>query len=208
VGYVAAPAAAMASEPAHGEHAGGEAAGGHGAPHVNWFSFDYKDDAHKGPPLGMAILNFAVLVGLLTMLFGPKLRKFLVTRHDTIKRDLEEGRRLREEALRKLKEYETKLAGVDAEVAKLIAEIRRSAEDEKARIIADAEAHAAKVKRDAEDRIAAELDRARRLLEREVVDAAIAAAAKIIKDSATPDDQKRMVDDFIGDVQHRVEAQP
>jgi F-type H+-transporting ATPase subunit b len=176
------------------------------APHVNWLSFDYKADPHKGPPLAMALLNFAVLTGLLTVLFGPKLRKFLLTRHDTIKRDLEEGRRLRDEAMRKLREYETKLAGVDAEVAKLIGEIRRQAEDDRARIIADAEAHAAKVKRDAEDRIAAELDRARRLLEREVVDAAIAAAAKILQTSATPADQTQMVDDFIGDVQNRVEA--
>ena len=196
------PVVEESADPHHGE--GGEAHPAGHAPHINWFSFDYRDDPEKGPPLGMAILNFAILVGLLVVFAGPKLRKYLHTRHDTIKRELEEGKRLRAEAARTLEEYKNKIAGVDAEVAKLVSEIRKQAEDEKARIVAEAEAHAAQVKRDAELRIAAEIDRSRRLLEREVVDAAIAAAEKILRDSARDDDQRRMVQDFISDVETRV----
>ncbi len=201
----AAPALASGGEGAHGEGGHGEAghaAAGH-APNINWLNFDHRDpEAHReGPPLALAIFNFAVLLVLLIKFAGPAIKKSLASRSDDIRDALEEGKRLRDEAAAKLKEYEAKIAGVDAEVAKLIETIRATAEEEKARILANAEAQAAAVKQDAENRIAAEIERSRRALEREVVEAAIAAAETLLRANTRDDDQKRLVQDFITKVE-------
>ncbi len=171
---------------------GGEAAGH--APDINWHRLYPKSG---GQGLLWAVFNFAVLLLLLRKLFGKALTSFLQTRHTTIKDALEEGRRLREQARQKLEEYGKKIAGVDAEVDALVTSIRQSAEEEKARILANAEAQATAMKRDAEERITAEIERSRRALEREVVDAAIAAAEQILRTKARDDDHRRLADTFI-----------
>lgn len=175
---------------------GGDGAPAGHAPTINLYKWSPGED-EAGPGILLALLNFAVLIVLLNKLFGNALKTFLQTRHSTIKDALEEGRRLRQEAQQKLEEYGKKIAGVDAEVAALVAAIRKSAEEEKTRILANAEAQAAAMKKDAEDRIAAEIARSRRALEREVVDAAIAAAEQILRSKARDDDHRRLADTFI-----------
>ena len=204
-----APASGLAAPEggAHGESHGepGAHGGSHGGGHedspLNLFSFDYGPGKHyANPPLGFAILNFAILIGLLVKFGGPKIRQSLVARHDNIKTALEEGARLRKEAQDKLEEYKQRIAHVDAEVEQLVGEIRAQAEEEKARILAEAEKQAAAMKKDAEDRINAEIARARRTLEAEVVTAAVAATEKLLQDNAQATDQTKLVDTFISNL--------
>ncbi|MEM9490729.1 MAG: hypothetical protein AAGC55_16395, partial [Myxococcota bacterium] len=63
---------------------------------------------------------------------------------------------------------------------------------------------AAAMKRDAEERIAADLARARVEIEREVVAAAVAAAEKLIREGANQGDQTRLIDKFISDMKDQV----
>jgi F-type H+-transporting ATPase subunit b len=191
---LSAPSLALGSE--GGEHAGAHEAVGH-APHINWVRFYPGAGEGDGPPIAIALFNFAVLLLILRKLFGKSLSDYLQTRHTSIKSALEEGKRLREEARQKLAEYTEKIANVDAEISALVAAIRQSAEEEKARILAQAEAQAAALERDAKERIAAEIERSRATLEREVVDAAIAAAETILRSNARDDDQRRLAETFI-----------
>jgi F-type H+-transporting ATPase subunit b len=171
-------------------------------PHINWMDWDYKEEG-KAPPFGMALVNFAIFMFVLIKFAGPKLSAFLRDRHIAIKSALDEGARLREEARQKLEDYRRRLAGLDAEVDKVLAEIRTQAETERQRILAHAEAQAAALQRDAEERIAAETARARRALEQEVVTAAIAAAERLLRTGTRDDDQRRLVDNFIAGVESR-----
>lgn len=210
LGALAAGGAALAAP--HGDVAGVHAAAGHDAhaaaghgahavghaPDINWFTF-YPSDG-KGPPLAIALLNFAVLVFILVKLFGAPLSSFLRQRHEGIKQALEEGARLRDEAQRKLDEYGRKIASVDKEVDDLVASIRAAAEQEKARILERAEQQAAALEREARERIDAEVARARRALEREVVSAAISAAEQLVRERARDDDHRRLADAFIGEI--------
>jgi len=181
-------------------------------PSINWFNLGYRDLDVQGakleghgermpPPFGLAIMNFAVFAAILVWKAGPPLRSFVEQRHVSIKDALDEGRRLRKEAQAKLAEYDGRIAGVQAEVDELIAEIRKAAEQEKQRILADAEHQAAAMKKSAESQIAAEIDRARAELEREVMAAAVAATETLIREKATPADQKKLVDGFLDDLQ-------
>jgi len=174
---------------------------------INWWSFDYghnaKDPAHKNwpAPFGFALINFAIFLAVLgKMAWGP-IQKMVRDRHDSIAKNLDEAARLRGEAEAKLKQYESKIAGIGAEIDTLLAQIHKEAEQEKARIIATAEADAKRLRAEAERQIQAEIEAARRELRRGVIEAAVAAADEALKKNIAADDQRKMAERYVADVE-------
>jgi F0F1-type ATP synthase membrane subunit b/b' len=158
-----------------------------------------KEEGMSAPFIFM-VLNFALLFALLAWKGGPIARKAAEERHDQIKNALEEAAKLREQAQGKLTELESKLKSADAEIKAMVDGIRKDAETDKARILDNAEKLAAQMKRDAESRIAAEIEAARAALTREVTDAATTATEKILRDKLMPGDQSKLVTTFIADL--------
>ena len=148
-------------------------------------------------PFLFMLLNFGLLLVILGKYGGPVARNIAQERHDTIKSALDEAARLRDQAQQKLTEYETRIKDVDSEVKKIVNDIRAGAEEDKKRILENAERQAKQMKHDAELRIAAEIETARAKLSREVAVAASAATEKLLKEKVTPDDQKKLVGSFI-----------
>jgi F-type H+-transporting ATPase subunit b len=179
---------------------------------VNWWSWDYgptaKNPAHHGwpPPFGFALINFAIFLAVMWRLAWKPLKGFLLQRHDGIAHDLDEAAALRAEAEATLKQYQSKIAGIDREIETLLASIQREAEQEKARIMANAEADAKRLKLEAERQIAAEIDAARRELRRGVIEAAVAAADQTLRQNIGADDQRKMAERYVADVEHRAKA--
>jgi F-type H+-transporting ATPase subunit b len=223
---LAAPATAFAEEakPEAGEKAGEKEKEPDVDPtkHFNYANFSYsgKDEyggtfgdgmetAPEGvlheeepmsPPFIFMIANFAILMWLLVKYGAPAAKQIAVDRHDQIKSALDEAAKLRDQAKAKLAEYETRLKGLDAEIAKLVDGIRADAEADKARILEQAAAQAAQLKKEAEQRIAAEIALARATLTKEVTAATTAATEKLLKDKVTADDQRGLVTTFIKSV--------
>ena len=196
----------------------------------NWFSYKSKDvyggklgdgkmvdphtgqaviDPHTGkpaqeepmsPPFVFMLLNFGILLLILAKYGGPAARKLAQERHDQIKTALDEAAKLRDQAQTKLTEYETRIKDVDAEVKKLVDGIRADAEADKQRILTAAAAQAAQMKRDAEQRIAAEIELARTQLTKEVTAAAAGATEKLLREKVTSDDQNKLVGTFIANM--------
>ena len=179
---------------------------------VNWWSWDYgakaKDPAHKGwpAPFGFALINFAIFLGLMSRLAWKPLKQYMAARHDAIAKNLDEAARLRAEAEKTLKVYQDKIGGIDREIDTLLAQIKKEAEAEKARIIATAEADAKRLKEDAERQIGAEIESARRELRRGVIEAAVAAAESSLKKNIGADDQRKMAEKYVHDVEARAKA--
>jgi F-type H+-transporting ATPase subunit b len=210
-------AAAVEHGAAVGE--GGEHEHGHGNPtdHFNYTDFGYKSKDIAGgtlepgeepmstPFVGM-LINFGLLLLLLAWKVRPAAREFAGARHEEIKSALEEAAKLRAEAQAKVDEYTLKVQAAEAEVDKLIKDIRADAESERARIIAAAEAQARALQKDADSRIAAEIERARLALEREVVNAATQVAEKILREKTTAADQTKIVDGFLADLKTKTAA--
>jgi F-type H+-transporting ATPase subunit b len=199
--------------------------------HFNFFNFSFRGkdefggkfgdgqmvDAHTGEvvkeegkaapeepmsaPFVLMLLNFGLLLLILAKYGGPAARKLAKERHDQIKTALDEAAKLREQAQQKLAEYETRIKDVDSEVKKLVDGIRADAEADKKRILEAAAVQAAHMKRDAELRIAAEIQMARTQLQREVTAAAATATEKLLKEKVTADDQNKLVSTFITNVQ-------
>jgi F-type H+-transporting ATPase subunit b len=159
------------------------------------------EEEAASPPFVFVLFNFAILLFLLFKTLWPVGKKVAVERHDLIKTALDEAARLRNEAANKLAEYETRLKAADAEIQQLVAGMRADADAEKKRILAAAETQAVQMKRDAELRIAAEIEQARAQLTREVTAAAAAATEKLLREKLTTKDQQQLVTGFISDVQ-------
>ncbi|MFN0253345.1 MAG: hypothetical protein ACKV2T_41125 [Kofleriaceae bacterium] len=158
-----------------------------------------KEEGMSAPFIFM-VLNFALLFALLAWKAGPIARKVAEERHDQIKNALEEAATLREQAKSKLSELEGKLKSADTEIKAMVEGIRKDAETDKARILENAEKLAAQMKRDAESRIAAEIEAARAALTREVTDAATKATETLLRDKLMPGDQSKLVTTFIADL--------
>jgi F-type H+-transporting ATPase subunit b len=158
------------------------------------------EEEPASPPFVFMLLNFALLLGILAWKLRPVGHKVAEDRHDQIKRALEEAARLRKQAADKLAEYELRLKDADAEIKKLVEGMRTDAKNEELRILAAAEAQAAMMKRDAELRIAAEIELARAQLTREVTAASAAATEKLLREKMTATDQQTLVTAFITDV--------
>jgi F-type H+-transporting ATPase subunit b len=178
----------------------------------NWWSWDYgstaKDPTHKGwpPPFGFALINFAIFLGIMSRLAWKPLQSYMVQRHDSIAKNLDDAAKLRAAAQSVLDATSGKLAGLDGEIDALLKQIRKEAEAEKARIMAAAEADAQRLRVEAERQIAAEIERARRELRRGVIEAAVAAAAETLRKNVAADDQKKMAERYVADVEHRAKT--
>ena len=199
------------------------------ARHFNFFDFSYGHKDEFGGPLGdgkmeekdgqgnvvhvvheeepmsapfvLMLVNFGLLLILLAKYGWPVAGKLAADRHDQIKTALDDAARLREQAKTKLAEYETRIAGVDGEIKKLVDGIRADADADKARILKAAETQAAIMKRDAELRIAAEIELARATLTREITAASAAATEKLLRTNVTTTDQSNLVGKFISNLE-------
>jgi len=147
--------------------------------------------------VGMMFANFALYAGILGYFVVPALKKYFSGRHDTIKQQLDESAKLRDEAKSKLDDYTKRISNVEKDIEALLTETRKTAESERERILEDAKAQAAAMEKDAELRIDAEIQRAKALLEREVVAAATEVAQKLLKLRTTGTDHNALVDTFI-----------
>ena len=156
-----------------------------------------EEEEPASPPFIFMLINFGIFLLILGKTLWPAAQKMSAERHDQINTALEEAAKLREQAQKKLSEYEARIKDVDAEVKKIIDDIRAAADEDKKRILENAERQAKQMKHDAELRIAAEIEMARHSLAKEVAAAAATATEKLLKDKTTPDDQKKLVGNFI-----------
>jgi len=156
-----------------------------------------EEEEQMSPPFIFVLINFGLLLILLGKKAAPIANEMAMKRSDEIKTSLDEAARLRTAAKDKLDEYNAKLKQAESEIDTMIKTMRETAEEDRKRIIAAAEAQAALLKKDAEERIAAEIDRARHTLQREVVEAAAAVAEKTLREKTTPADQNNLVDSFL-----------
>jgi F-type H+-transporting ATPase subunit b len=164
------------------QHAGAAEAA---EPAVNWVS------------VGLSCLNFAVLVFILIRFGGPIIKGMLKERHQTIRKDLDEARLLREQAEARLKEYEGRLANIEREIADIMAGIRKEADAEAGRIVAAAQEAATRMRKDAEFAISQEGRRLELELRREAAELAVDTARKLLSSKMTEADQKKLAETFV-----------
>jgi F-type H+-transporting ATPase subunit b len=153
--------------------------------------------------LGLQILNFSVLVFILVKFGGGAINKMLRGRHEQLKADLASAAELRSAAEAKLKKQEARLSSLENEIAEMRRNLKAEAEAEKVRLIAASEERAARIKAETAFLIEQQVRDADLRLRRESADAALKIAEEILKRSIGAADQQRLVETFVGDVEHR-----
>lgn len=173
----------------------------------NWWSWDYgpsaKEPSHRRlpPPFGFALLNFVVFAGIMFKLAGKPMRDYVLKRHDTLKHDLEEAAKLRQEAQTALDNFRQKLGQMDNELSAILRSAREEAQQEKQRVLSSAKDQAARIETEARRQVEDEVERAKRLLKRQVVEQALSAAEAILAKQINSSDQQAMAEDYVRTVE-------
>lgn len=142
------------------------------------------------------LLNFAILVGGLAYFVAKPLKNALTNRRAGIEDELKKARAAAEDAEQRFAEYDAKLTRAEEEIEQIKIDIRKEAELEKQRIIAQAEEMAAKIKEDSGKTAEQEIAKARLALRQEAAELAVALARDMLKDSFNRDDQARLVEEY------------
>jgi len=196
------PLTAAAQEPGHevaDAHSGDPAAPGddhggdaHGAVHLS--------DVLTGEEAKMfwgALLNFALLIGVFYWLGRKPLKGFLASRRKGVEEGLAEAQRLTAAAEAKHKEYSERLDQLDRELENIRADMVKAGQAERDRIVAEAEAKAARLRRETDFLIEQQMKQLRVDLTRETVEAAVAAAESVLRENTNPADQERLAKSYL-----------
>ena len=145
-------------------------------------------------------LAFVLTVALIAKPVWRGVSGSLDARADKIRDQIEEARKLREEAQALLADYQRKQRDALAEAEKIAAQAREEAERMKVQAGQNLEHAIERRKTQALDRIAQSEAQAVASVRNTAVDFAMAAAEKLIRDQVTGDRQAALVDDAIKDL--------
>jgi len=203
---------AFASEPAHApaDH-GTVAASSHGAAATDAaVSHEAAAEEHGGghgmftaakwKDLGWRVVNFIALMIILVKFGAKPIGAGLSSRRNKIKDEIEDLESKRAKAEQSYNEFQGKLAGVEAEIEKVVERAVAQAEVEKQKILEKAEQAAADIKRSAEQAVQNEITEARRILKNEVADQAAVMAEDLIVKNLTADDQVKIIENYLAKV--------
>jgi F-type H+-transporting ATPase subunit b len=158
---------------------------------------------HEAAPKGWVatdtyrVMNFAVLAAALFFLLRKPAAAALDGRIKGIKEQLSELEAKKKEAETALSEYNRKLATMEAEAEKIVAEYIRQGNEAKARILEEAASAADKLEEQAKRNIEHEFSRAKVQLQAYILEKAFVKAEELIKSNITSDDQDRLVDEYL-----------
>jgi F-type H+-transporting ATPase subunit b len=141
--------------------------------------------------------NFALMAGLLAYFVTKPIRKGLKGRTAEIEKTLADAEAAKAAAEAKHKEYSDKLAKATEEIAGITAAIRREGELERDKIIAAAKDMADKIEREADNKAAGVVAKARIELREEASRLAVELAEDMLKKQVSADDQKRLVEEYM-----------
>lgn len=146
------------------------------------------------------VMNFAVLaVGLFFLLKKP-VSQALNSRISGIKEQLADLESKKEKVEQELTQYKEKLSLLDKEAEKIVGEYIRQGKEAKERILKEAEAAAQRLEEQAHRNIEQEFAQVKSALRRDIFDKALAKAEDMVRTGITPDDQERLVDEYLGKV--------
>ena len=149
----------------------------------------------------VVLIAFVIFVGILVYFKVPALLTGMLDRRaDTIRKELDEARALREEAQTLLAEFERKQKDVQEEAQRIVAQARSDAEASATQAKQDLEQTIARRIKAAEDQIASAEEAAVREVRDRAVQVAVAAAADVIAAQLGREDSAALIDESLKEV--------
>ena len=160
--------------------------GGHGAVHNSWLAIDT-----------WKVLNFGILAVGGFFLAKKPVAEFFSSRTKSIEDEIKTLELKRADAEKKLAEYQAKFKNLDQESKQIVEDYIKQGEAAKTRILAEAETQAEKLEDNAKRNIEQEFKSAKAKLQQEIAAKAMEKAEDVIKASISPDDQDKLVDEYL-----------
>ena len=145
-------------------------------------------------------IAFGILFFFVAKWVLPRLGQILEERRQKIQGSLEEAERAKTAADNMLAEYQQKLRDAGTEAGKVIDEARKTAEQMRKDLLAKAEDESRQIVAKAQEEVRAERDRAVQALRRELAEASVELAARVVGESLDKDRQVRLVEQYIDEV--------
>jgi F-type H+-transporting ATPase subunit b len=142
-------------------------------------------------------VNFAILLFVILKFASKPFKDFLKKRHDVVKERIDEAERRAKEALEAKLRYEEKLAGLEGEIAQFRASVVEAMEQEKKRVINEAQELAARIREQARLAYEQEMKEALEKVRAEIAGQTIQAATARVREMFKKEDHDRMVEEFI-----------
>jgi len=147
------------------------------------------------------VINTLALVVLLVYLLKKPLATFFSERTAGIKRDIAEAQEMRLKAEQTIKEYETKIAGMEKELERMREELRKAADAESEKVVANADRMPKGIVDAARLAAEQEVRKAKAELQNEAVKLAVQLAEALIRDKISEQDHKRLVQEYLAKVE-------
>ncbi len=152
------------------------------------------------PNVGLMIwtlLAFLVALWILRKYAWPQITRILDQRRHQIEESIDAAERTRREADELLAEYRQRLAEARSQADDIVARARKTGEAHENEVLAEAKAKREEMMEQTRRDIEAETRRAIQEIRKEVADLTVAATEKVTRKSLTEDDQKRLVEEAL-----------
>lgn len=144
------------------------------------------------------VIAFILLVVLLVKVAKKPVFALLAKRKEEIRNSLDLATKKESEAKRILVDWEKKLEWMAQEIAELQQTIKREGEAERQRIIDRAKEEGERIQKQTQVIAEQEVKKARASLKKEMVDLSVELAENLLKEAIQPQDQERLVKEYIG----------
>jgi F-type H+-transporting ATPase subunit b len=155
------------------------------------------------PNVGLMIwtlLVFTICLYILKKLVFPRIQEALDKRQRAIDESIDAAERLRTEADELLAEYRARLAKAREQAEDIVARARKAGEAAEAAALQDAKAKREELLEQTKRDIQTETRRAIQEIRNEVADLTILATEKVTRKTLTDDDQRRLVEEALGEL--------
>jgi F-type H+-transporting ATPase subunit b len=162
-----------------------------------------NDPKHLYPHIQELIIGaiaFGVLFFFVAKWVLPKLGALLEERRQKIQGSLEEAEKTKAEAQQLLSGYQEKLREAGAEAGRIIEEARKTAEQMRKDLVTKAEEESRQIVARAQEEVRGERDRAVGALRRQLAEASVELAGRVVGETLDQERHMRIVEQFIDDV--------
>lgn len=143
------------------------------------------------------LIATAILFAVVFKFLWKPITELLEQRHQMVQSEIDEAKKVNEDAHKTKEELEAKLLDAKTEAKNIIENSRVRGENEKQRIVDDAEKQATSILRKADEEIEREVTLARQQLKEEIVEVAYQMAEKIVEKEVDPSVHEKTVKDVL-----------
>ncbi len=161
---------------------------------------EFKPLVGLTPEVFITIANTLVLFLILKKILFKPVMSIMDERDADIKRDIEQGKKAKEEGLKFKSEYESKVGAARNEGQQIVEMAKRRAEEKSSEIIANAKKEAESIKIKASADIEKERQQAYNDVKEEISSIALLAASKVIEKDIDKAKHEELIDEFIKEV--------